>query len=98
MEHLFFQGTDRCRTTDDVVEPIVALGGSFNAATEREMIGFFVDAPATALSVAIEQVGDVLVNARFDEAGLKRSAAWSSRSCVAERTMLGNLQETRLTI
>jgi predicted Zn-dependent peptidase len=72
MEHLFFQGTDRCRTTDDVVEPIVARGGSFNAATEREMIGFFVDAPATALPVAIEQVGDVLVNARFDETRLEK--------------------------
>ena len=42
MEHLFFQGTERARTTDDVVGPIVARGGSFNAGTEREMIGFLL--------------------------------------------------------
>jgi predicted Zn-dependent peptidase len=72
MEHLFFQGTTQARTTDDVVGPIVARGGSFNAATEREMIGFFVDAPATALPVALEQLGDVIVNARFDEARLEK--------------------------
>ena len=61
MEHLFCQGTDRARTTDDVLAPIVARGGTFNAGTEREMIGFFVDAPATALPVALEQLGDVIV-------------------------------------
>jgi predicted Zn-dependent peptidase len=72
MEHLFFQGTDRARTTDDVLAPIVARGGSFNAGTEREIIGFFVDAPATALPVALEQLGDVIVNARFDEARLDK--------------------------
>jgi predicted Zn-dependent peptidase len=72
MEHLFFQGTARARTTDDVIGPIVARGGSFNAGTEREIIGFFVDAPATALPVALEQLGDVIVNARFDEARLEK--------------------------
>jgi predicted Zn-dependent peptidase len=72
MEHLFFQGTDRARTTDDIVGPIVAKGGSFNAATERETIGFFVDAPATALPEALEQLGDVICNARFDEERLEK--------------------------
>jgi predicted Zn-dependent peptidase len=72
MEHLFFQGTDLARTPDDVVGPIVARGGSFNAATEREVIGFFVNAPATALPVALEKLGDVIVNARFDEARLDK--------------------------
>jgi predicted Zn-dependent peptidase len=36
------------------------------------MISFFVDAPATALPVALEQLGDVIVDARFDEARLEK--------------------------
>lgn len=72
MEHFFFQGTERAPTPDDVVGPIVARGGAFNAATEREMIGFFVEAPASAAPVAFEQLGDVIVNASFDDGRLEK--------------------------
>ncbi|MFN0073953.1 MAG: M16 family metallopeptidase [Chloroflexota bacterium] len=72
MEHLFFQGTETAPTPDDVVGPIVAKGGTFNASTEREMIGFFVDAPGTALTVALDRLSDVIVHARFDGSRLEK--------------------------
>lgn len=72
MEHLFFQGTPSRPSSDDVIGPILARGGVFNAATERETIGFFIEIPASATAVAFDALGDVITHAEFDPAALER--------------------------
>jgi predicted Zn-dependent peptidase len=72
MEHLFFQGTTSKPSSDELSRPIIARGGVFNAATEREMIGFFLEIPSSAFHIAIETLSDVIENALFEDAAFKR--------------------------
>lgn len=72
MEHMFFQGTPSRPNPDEVVRPFVSRGGMFNASTERELINFFAEVPATGLPAAIEVVGDVICSSTFAAEALHR--------------------------
>src|SRR5213592_512239 len=61
MEHLTFKGTAAYPTTRAISEAIEGVGGSFNAATDRESTVYWVRVPARELERALGVLGELIV-------------------------------------
>jgi predicted Zn-dependent peptidase len=62
LEHLLFKGTTT-RTALDIASAMDAVGGEFNAFTEKEHTCFYATVLDRDLDLAIDIVGDVVLNA-----------------------------------
>src|SRR2546421_10243346 len=60
MEHLTFKGTARFPTTRAISEAIEGVGGSFNAATDRESTVYWGRVPRPVADRATEGIGEPL--------------------------------------
>src|SRR5438876_11705410 len=67
MEHLTFKGTARFPTTRAISEAIEGVGGSFNAATDRESTVYWVRVPRRVADRATEVIGELIVRPKLDE-------------------------------
>jgi predicted Zn-dependent peptidase len=61
MEHITFKGTAAYPTTRDISEAIEGVGGSFNAATDRESTVYWVRVPTREASRAMDVLGELIV-------------------------------------
>jgi predicted Zn-dependent peptidase len=61
MEHITFKGTARFPSTRAISEAIEGVGGSFNAATDRESTVYWVRVPRRESRRAMEVLGDLIV-------------------------------------
>jgi predicted Zn-dependent peptidase len=61
MEHLTFKGTAAFPSTRAISEAIEGVGGSFNAATDRESTVYWVRVPARELDRAMAVLGELIV-------------------------------------
>ncbi len=61
MEHLTFKGTARFPTTRAISEAIEGVGGSFNAATDRESTVYWVRVPRREATRAMDVLGELIV-------------------------------------
>lgn len=61
MEHLTFKGTAAYPTTRAISEAIEGVGGSFNAATDRESTVYWVRVPAREVERAMDVLGELIV-------------------------------------
>jgi predicted Zn-dependent peptidase len=61
MEHLTFKGTAAYPTTRSISEAIEGVGGSFNAATDRESTVYWVRVPTREASRAMDVLGELIV-------------------------------------
>ena len=66
MEHITFKGTAAYPTTRAISEAIEGVGGSFNAATDRESTVYWVRVPAREAERAIDVVGELIVRPTLD--------------------------------
>ena len=66
MEHITFKGTERYPTTRSISEAIEGVGGSFNAATDRESTVYWVRMPRREASRGIDVVGELIVRPKLD--------------------------------
>lgn len=67
LEHMFFKGTKSRPSTKEVVEPIDAVGGMFNAFTTEELTGYWVKVEYDDLPLALDTVADIFFNSLFPE-------------------------------
>lgn len=67
MEHLTFKGTAAFPTTRAISEAIEGVGGSFNAATDRESTVYWVRVPLREAARAMEVVGELIVRPRLTD-------------------------------
>jgi predicted Zn-dependent peptidase len=67
MEHLTFKGTARFPSTRAISEAIEGVGGSFNAATDRESTVYWVRVPRRVAERAMEVIGELIVRPSLDE-------------------------------
>lgn len=72
LEHMFFKGGEKYPTSRDVAEAIDAIGGSFNAFTDHEYVGYYVKVPKEKITTAFDVLSDMLLAAKFDQEGLER--------------------------
>jgi predicted Zn-dependent peptidase len=75
MEHLTFKGTRAYPTTRAISEAIEGVGGSFNAATDRESTVYWVRVPLREAERAMDVVGELIVRPRLDEADIRSERA-----------------------
>jgi predicted Zn-dependent peptidase len=68
MEHITFKGTAAYPTTRAISEAIEGVGGSFNAATERESTVYWVRVPAREARRAVDVLGELIVRPRLEDA------------------------------
>jgi len=61
MEHLTFKGTAAYPTTRSISEAIEGVGGSFNAATDRESTVYWVRVPIREARRAMDVLGELIV-------------------------------------
>jgi predicted Zn-dependent peptidase len=65
LEHLLFKGTSS-RSALDIASAMDAVGGEFNAFTEKEHTCYYATVLDRDLSLAIDMVSDVVLNATID--------------------------------
>jgi len=68
MEHITFKGTERFPSTRAISEAIEGVGGSFNAATDRESTVYWVRVPRREAERAMDVVGELIVRPTLDDA------------------------------
>jgi predicted Zn-dependent peptidase len=67
MEHLTFKGTARYPSTKAISQAIEGVGGSFNAATDRESTVYWVRVPRREVERAVDVLGELIVRPVLDE-------------------------------
>ena len=67
MEHLTFKGTSRFPTSRAISEAIEGVGGSFNAATDRESTVYWVRVPARVAADGVNVIGELIVRPTLEE-------------------------------
>ena len=68
MEHITFKGTAAYPTTRVISEAIEGVGGSFNAATERESTVYWVRVPARQAARGVDVLGELIVRPKLEDA------------------------------
>jgi zinc protease len=69
IEHMLFTGTPG-RSEGDFAREVAEAGGSTNAGTGYETTNYHITLPAENLPVAVDILGDTLLNSTFDPASL----------------------------
>src|SRR4029077_5853829 len=75
MEHLTFKGTKAYPSTRAISEAIEGVGGSFNAATDRESTVYWVRVPRRETERAMDVVGELIVRPRLEAADIQSERA-----------------------
>ncbi len=70
LEHMAFKGTDR-RTSLQIAEEIEDVGGYINAYTSREMTAYYARVLQDDVSLALDVIGDIVLNPAFHEADIE---------------------------
>ena len=71
LEHMAFKGTER-RSAQAIAEQIEAVGGHLNAYTGREQTAYFARVLANDVPLAVDLLGDILLNSTFEAGELER--------------------------
>ena len=66
MEHITFKGTAGYPSTRAISEAIEGVGGSFNAATDRESTVYWVRVPRTEAARGVDVLGELIVRPTLD--------------------------------
>ena len=75
MEHLTFKGTAAYPSTRAISEAIEGVGGSFNAATDRESTVYWVRVPRREAQRAMDVVGELIVRPLLQESDIQSERA-----------------------
>lgn len=65
LEHMFFKGGNRYKTTEEVSAAIDGVGGDFNAFTGKEYAGYYIKVAAKQSDLACDVLSDMMLNASF---------------------------------
>ncbi|MDB4978195.1 MAG: Zn-dependent peptidase [Candidatus Peribacteria bacterium] len=65
LEHMFFKGGKKFKSTKEVSAAIDGVGGDFNAFTGKEYAGYYVKVAAKNVELACDVLSDMLLHAYF---------------------------------
>lgn len=65
LEHMFFKGGKKYKTTQEVSAAIDGVGGDFNAFTGKEYAGYYVKVASEEMRLACDVLSDMLLHASF---------------------------------
>ena len=71
-EHLFFKGTQRRPTSQEISQDIEGVGGIINGGTDKEVTIFWCKVASPHFPIALDVLSDLLLNSRFDNKEIER--------------------------
>jgi len=72
LEHMFFKGGKKYRSTEEVSIAIDSVGGEFNAFTGKEYAGYYIKVAAEHAELACDVLADMLIDAAFPQEDIER--------------------------
>jgi len=72
MEHMAFKGTKKRPTTEKIASEVEAVGGVFNAFTDKEFTGYWMKLPVKHLPLACDILSDILTNSLLKPEEIER--------------------------
>ncbi|MCW1929786.1 MAG: insulinase family protein [Candidatus Kerfeldbacteria bacterium] len=72
IEHLFFKGTEKRRTTLEISRELDGVGADFNAFTSKDYTGYYVKVASQHTPLAIDILEDILFHPIFDPEEIDR--------------------------
>lgn len=72
LEHMFFKGGKKYKTTKEVSAAIDGVGGDFNAFTGKEYAGYYVKVAAEEIELACDVLSDMLLHASFPQEEIEK--------------------------
>ncbi len=72
LEHLFFKGTKKHPSPQEIASILESVGAHFNAFTTKEFTGFYVTAASDKLDLILDVLSDVLLNSLFEKNEIER--------------------------
>ncbi|MBU2213572.1 insulinase family protein [Patescibacteria group bacterium] len=72
LEHMFFKGGKKYKSTREVSVAIDGVGGEFNAFTGKEYAGYYVKVASQHIDLGCDVLSDMLINARFPQEDIER--------------------------
>lgn len=72
LEHMFFKGTVKRGSTFILSSELDSLGGEYNAFTAKEYTGYWIKVAKNKAHRAVDILGDMLLNSKFDEQEIER--------------------------
>src|SRR3954462_3441548 len=75
LEHITFKGTTAYPSARAISEAIEGVGGSFNAATDRESTVYWVRVPRREAERAMDVIGELIVRPRLEDADIQSERA-----------------------
>jgi predicted Zn-dependent peptidase len=92
LEHLFFKGTERRPTAQEISETIEGVGGILNAATDREVTVYWAKVARPHFSLAMDLLTDMLRHSIFDADELEKER----KVVLEELSMVNDAPERRV--
>src|SRR5579859_293900 len=75
IEHLYFKGTKRRPSSKEIAEAIEGVGGTINAATEKELTAYWTRVPPERFELALDVLFDIVSNSKLEAADVERERA-----------------------
>ena len=75
IEHLLFKGTTRRPSSKEIAEAIEGVGGTINAATDKELTAFWTRVPAERMELGLDVLFDIVSNSKLDPAEVEKERA-----------------------
>lgn len=72
IEHMFFKGGKKYPDTLTVSSTLDGTGASYNAFTDKEMVGYWIKIASKNLPLALDVLSDMLLSAKFDQVEIER--------------------------
>lgn len=72
IEHLFFKGTRRRRSSKEIADAIEGVGGFVNASTDKELTAYWARLPSEHMALGFDVLFDIVSNSRLDPADVER--------------------------
>jgi len=72
LEHLFFKGTKKRPTPDDIKHELDGMGSLSNAFTSRELTGYYIKAAKIYLDQSLDLLADIYTNSVFPKEEVER--------------------------
>ncbi|HET7855060.1 MAG TPA: pitrilysin family protein [Gaiellaceae bacterium] len=71
-EHMFFKGTERRPSAQEIGSEVDGIGGEFNAFTGKEYTGYYVRCAGEHRSIALDVLTDMLRHSKFEPEEIER--------------------------
>jgi len=72
LEHMYFKGTKKRPTPQEIAEVLDRVGGIYNAFTSQEYTGYFAKVSFEKLNLALDWISDILLNSILPEEEIEK--------------------------